>query len=271
MNAPFFTVVTTCFNSSSTIHDTLDSVLNQTFQDYEYIIYDAGSTDGTVDILNLYKDTFNGRMRYVSEPDRGIYDGMNKGVRDAKGYYVSILNSDDYYHSRTLERVHDISKSCSIEKFPIVFGDVCRVKQNKEPIYRYRFNQLRIDNNIPFGHPSMFLPRSIYEAEGNYDLDRYKLAADMDFQYRLYQKKEHFEWIVSNHIFTYMREGGATDSLKNLKEWVEEIADLEERYMGKNKTVAKTRTIIGRLGRNVKNHLPYSIQKKLYGAYRSER
>lgn len=267
----YFTVITTCFNSSRTIKDTLESILNQSFKDYEYIIYDAGSTDGTVDILEAYRPKFNGRMRYVSESDEGIYDGMNKGVRNASGKYVSILNSDDFYHKEALRRVYDVVKVYKEEDgLPILFGDVCRVKQNKEPVYRYHFNYGRIEKNIPFGHPSMFVPKFVYDREGEYDYKRFKLAADLDFQYRLYEHKGDYKWIVIDHIITYMREGGATDNLNNLLRWSKEIADLDVEYNGKSRLNARLTAFVGRVGRSIKNKLPYPMQKVMYRAYRRD-
>lgn len=264
----YFSIVTTCFNSSNTIRNTLDSILHQTFCDYEYIVYDAGSTDGTVDILNEYVHYFNGRMKYTSEPDNGIYDGMNKGVNDAQGHYVSILNSDDYYHGDTLKRVYEASKKYEIEELPIIFGDVCRIKRNGEPVYRYHFDYSRIERNIPFGHPSMFVPKRVYEEEGLYDYKKYKLAADMDFQYRLYRKKDNYKWIVLDQLFTYMREGGATDNLENIKKWTKEMTDLEVEYNDKKRMSAVIESFVGRIGRSLKNRLPYSVQKKMYNIYR---
>ncbi len=80
-----------------TIRQTIESVLNQTYQDIEYIIVDGASTDGTLEIIQEYEDQFQGRMQYVSEPDNGIYDAMNKGIRMSHGNVIGIINSDDFY------------------------------------------------------------------------------------------------------------------------------------------------------------------------------
>ena len=98
-----FTIITVCFNSEMTIERTIQSVLNQTCQDYEYIIIDGASTDGTMDIVRKYEPLFQGRMRWISEKDQGIYDAMNKGIGVASGELIGIVNSDDYYEPDALE------------------------------------------------------------------------------------------------------------------------------------------------------------------------
>ena len=92
-------IVTAAYNSGATLRDTMESVLRQTYKDIEYIVVDGGSGDDTMDIVREYEPLFGGRMRYVSEPDRGIYDAMNKGIGMATGDVVGILNSDDFYTS----------------------------------------------------------------------------------------------------------------------------------------------------------------------------
>ena len=92
-------VVTVTWNSAATLRDTLESVLAQTYCDIEHIIVDGGSMDGTMRLVQEYEPRYNGRLRYISEPDRGIYDAMNKGIGMASGEVVGILNSDDFYTS----------------------------------------------------------------------------------------------------------------------------------------------------------------------------
>ncbi|MBR5663362.1 MAG: glycosyltransferase, partial [Bacteroidales bacterium] len=100
-------LITVTFNSAETLRDTMQSVLNQTFKDIDYIIVDGKSKDGTLDIVKEFEPKFEGRLRWVSEPDKGIYDAMNKGVKMAQGDVVGILNSDDFFASdKVLETVN---------------------------------------------------------------------------------------------------------------------------------------------------------------------
>lgn len=99
-------IITTTYNSGATLRDTIRSILSQTYQDIEYIVVDGASTDDTLTIIQEYEPQFDGRMRWVSEKDNGLYDAMNKGIRMATGDVVGILNSDDFFTSPdVLERV----------------------------------------------------------------------------------------------------------------------------------------------------------------------
>ena len=99
-------VITATYNSGRTIGDTLESVLRQTYKDVELIVVDGASRDDTMDVVRRYEPRFGGRLHWTSEPDRGIYDAMNKGIARATGDVIGILNSDDFYTSDTvLERV----------------------------------------------------------------------------------------------------------------------------------------------------------------------
>ena len=95
-------IITATYNSERTLRNTLDSVLRQDYHGYEHIIIDGGSTDNTLAIIREYEPRFAGHLRWISEPDHGIYDAMNKGIRMAKGEVVGILNSDDFYASNSV-------------------------------------------------------------------------------------------------------------------------------------------------------------------------
>ena len=111
-----FSVITICCNSEKTIERTIESVLAQTFKEFEYIIVDGGSTDRTLDIVRKYEPLFEGRMKWKSEPDTGIYNAMNKGIKRAIGQIIGIVNSDDWLELDALEKVNEslASNNCDM-------------------------------------------------------------------------------------------------------------------------------------------------------------
>ena len=115
-------VITATYNSGKTVRDTIESVLRQTYKDIEYIIVDGKSKDDTLEIVRSYESQFGERIRYVSEPDKGIYDAMNKGIAMATGDVVGILNSDDFYTSNNV--LEQVAKILSDTNIDAVYGDV---------------------------------------------------------------------------------------------------------------------------------------------------
>ena len=180
-------VITATYNSGATLADTIESVLSQTFQDIEYIVIDGGSTDNTMDIVKHYEPHFDGKMKYVSEKDNGIYDAMNKGIRMATGDIIGILNSDDYYSA------HDILEKV-IEKFDdenidAIYGDLHYVNgDNRERCVRYYSSEIFTPNIMRFGfipaHPTFYCRKEVYQKYGLYDTT-YTIAADFEALLRM--------------------------------------------------------------------------------------
>ena len=119
-------IITASYNRGKTIRHTVESVLRQTYPDFEYIVVDGGSTDNSIDIVKEYQVAFKGRLKWISERDKGIYDAMNKGIRMATGDVVGILNSDDFYtDENVLQTVADNFMNYSVD------ASCCRGKNNK--------------------------------------------------------------------------------------------------------------------------------------------
>ena len=206
-------IITVCYNADRTIREAIESVLSQSYKDIEYIIIDGNSTDNTLNIINEYKDRIT---VIVSEPDKGIYDAMNKGIKKATGEVIGILNSDDIYQdTEVLKDVMSIFLRSSVD---ILYGDLVYVRSNEtdiivrklksDPYYKNFF-----ENGIVPPHPALFIKSNVYKQAGYFDL-QYKLAADYEFMLRIF-KKNTFESIYLNRLMVKMRLGGATN--KNLR------------------------------------------------------
>lgn len=211
MNKPFISVITVCYNSDKTIRDTLESMLNQSYENYEYIIVDGKSTDKTIEILKKYEKKFNGKMRYISEKDNGIYDAMNKGIRLCKGDIIGIINSDDWYEYNALSI---ISSKYENQKSQVIYGMLRLVKDEKE--YEVVVKNHEFIDERMITHPTCFISKNIYDKYGMYDMD-YKVSADYEFMLRI-RDKEDIIFKQTYDIISNFRIGGASASEVGVQE-----------------------------------------------------
>lgn len=206
-------VITATYNSGATIRDTLESVLRQTFHDFEHIIIDGGSKDRTLEIVQEYEPRYGGRLRHISEPDKGIYDAMNKGIRMATGNVVGILNSDDFYTSDNV--LECVAEAMSAPDIDAVYADVHYVNSAKpNQCVRYYTSRPFHRSWMRFGfmpaHPSFYCRKAAYEKYGAFDLS-YKVAADFENLLRLiFIHRIRTRYIPKD--FVTMRTGGASTS-----------------------------------------------------------
>lgn len=203
-------IVTVTFNSAATIKDTIESVLKQDYKDYEYLIVDGGSKDKTVDLIKEYEPKFEGRIKWISEKDKGMYDGINKGIRMATGDVVGIINSDDFYHRTDIFDI--IAKTFEDNKdVQAIYGDVRFVHpDNLEKTVRYYSSKHWKPWRFRFGfmpaHPTFFTYKENFEKYGFYQYD-YQIAADYELLIRhLYTNKVPAKYIPVD--FMKMRTGG---------------------------------------------------------------
>lgn len=236
MNDIKFSIITICYNSEATIERTIQSVLAQTYSNYEYIVVDGGSKDTTLDIVRRYEPLFEGRMKLISEPDNGIYDAMNKGIKAATGDIIGIVNSDDWLERDALDTIYQCFKNnassleslyCGWIDFHYLSGEIQTMKTSQNMLERlsarYEMGGIR--------HPAVFVPKRIYEQYGIFD-DRMKVMADMDLILRYYFAGVKFcypEKVVSN-----MSDGGVSNKYL-LKAYNDYRLILQKYDMGKPK------------------------------------
>lgn len=205
------TIITATYNSGKTVRDTLESVLRQTYQDYEYLIIDGASTDDTLSVIKQYESRFGGRLRYISEPDNGLYDAMNKGISMATGDIVGILNSDDFYTSDdALQAIADAFKANDVDA---TYGDIHFVNEGDlTKMVRYYSSSVFRRAFMRFGlmpaHPSFYCKREVYCKYGSFDTS-YRVAADFENLLRLIFVNRIKTLYISKDFVT-MRTGGTS-------------------------------------------------------------
>ena len=203
--------ITATYNSARTLPDTLESVLAQTYHALEYIIVDGLSTDGTMDIVRAYEPRFEGRLVYISERDKGLYDAMNKGLRMATGDVVGILNSDDSYSTPTA--IEQLARALQESGADAVYADIhyarsealhqC-VRYYSSAVFRPGLMRLGL---IP-AHPTFYCRRACYDQYGYFDTD-YRIAADFELLLRFIYIHRISTCYVPADLVT-MRTGGAS-------------------------------------------------------------
>jgi glycosyltransferase involved in cell wall biosynthesis len=202
-------VITVCFNNQSTIQDTIQSVLDQSYKNIEYIIIDGQSNDGTVEIIKSFGSRIS---KFVSEPDVGMYDAINKGIKLASGEIVGILNSDDFFYNNTvLEKVADTLNNNNTDA---VYGDALFVDRlNTDKIKRYysskHFNPEKFKSGFMPAHPSFYVKRDLFEKLGYYKTD-YKIASDYELLVR-FMYVNHIRCKYIEMPFVSMRTGGLSN------------------------------------------------------------
>lgn len=205
-------IITPCYNSEKTIEKTLLSVLNQTYQNYEYIIIDGGSVDGTLDIVRKYAEQFEGKLHLISEKDNGIYDAMNKGVGMATGELIGIVNSDDWYEADAIENILD---KYSGAEYEVVYGMLRNINLDGEEKSVVFYNHIFLEEKM-INHPTCFITRQTYEDFGKYSTE-YKSSADYAYLLKLMDSKK-VVFTPIYKIISNFRVGGMSASMTGYRE-----------------------------------------------------
>ena len=228
-------VITVCYNSVTTLQDTLESVLRQTYPDVEYIVVDGASKDGTKELIEKYAPKFSGRMKWISEPDQGIYDAMNKGIRLATGDYLCFLNAGDSFHED--DTLQQMVRSISGNELPdVLYGETELVDKEGHFIRMRRLAAPEVltwrsfKQGMLVCHQAFFAKASLVEP---YDL-QYRFSADFDWCIRVMKKAR---TLHNTHLtlIDYLEEGMTT---QNRQASLRERFRIMARHYGLMSTVA---------------------------------
>ena len=201
-------LITIAYNSAETIEDTIKSIVAQDYSNIEYIIIDGGSTDNTLSIVDKFKDSIT---TIISEPDKGIYDAMNKGVQNATGDIVGILNSDDIYaDNKVVSRIVE-----AIGNKDSIYADLVYVdRDNTDKVTRYwksgKYRKGIFKKGWMPPHPTFFIKKSCYDQYGTYNL-QLKSAADYELMLRMLHK-HNISVAYLPEVITKMRVGGQSNA-----------------------------------------------------------
>ena len=243
-----FSIITATYNSEKTLAVAIESVIMQPYTNVEHIIIDGNSTDNTVAIIKQYAQKFSDKIKWISEPDKGIYDAINKGIDLAKGDIIGVLGSDDSYLPETFQKIAlEFSKD---NKLKVIYGLVNLYSKgvHVETIGKHHKNL----KNATLAHQACFISKKIHDKYGNYNTD-YKIAADYDFLLKISDKEDVTFVNLNIPLANYACEG---ISSTNYLAYCE-----QQKIRYKNKIINK-RTYI----KNVIIFIIKSIFKKFLGA-----
>ena len=207
------TIITVCYNSEKTIERTIQSVLNQTYSNIEYIIIDGKSSDHTLEIIKKYSELYKNKIMFLSEPDNGIYDAMNKGIKQSIGNLIGILNSDDWYEP---DAISSIVSSYYGTKYMVLYGYQRDIKDGKEYKTYIRAHEF-LDSDM-ITHPTCFVTKATYDDFGIFD-DTLKSAADYELMLRFYHSGE-VKFKPVSKVITNFSIGGMSSTARGVYETV---------------------------------------------------
>ena len=215
-------LITACFNSASTVIDTLKSVSKQTYSNIEHIVVDGGSTDSTMALVGQYGERV---VKSISEKDNGLYDAYNKGLSLSTGEIIGFINSDDFYFSNDIiHKVMRVFKDPSIEACHanLIYVNPFDTKIVKRLWKSWDFKDSDYKRGSIPAHPTVFLRRDVYERFGNFDTN-FKLVADHDFLLRVFYVNK-IKSVYIDEPWVLMRSGGATGG--NLKSIIKQNLEI---------------------------------------------
>ena len=196
---PFLSIVTVSHNEVKTIDQTINSVLDQDYKNFEYIIIDGGSIDGTMEVIESYSDHLT---YWVSSPDSNLYHGLNKGLARCHGDLIGIIHANDYYKEGTFTKVSSIFMNDDVD---VIYSDCLIINENGTS-YVNSAKNITFDENM-INHPTFFVARRVYDKVGFYDI-KYFVSADYDFALKIYHDDRFIMKSIEGECFAVHRSGG---------------------------------------------------------------
>ena len=213
---PFISVITVVFNGEQTIAETIESVIEQDYPNWEYIIIDGGSSDRTLDIIASYQNQIAPRViNCISEADSGIYDAMNKGIELAQGEIIGIINSGDWYSKNALAVVGELARDSGAD---MITGAMIRFSSEKVINFKLTKSFSDLERNIhwgmPINHPATFVSKNTYKKLDKFNTE-YRICADYDLIYRAYITPE-IKFVFTQEVLAHMSLGGISEKFSSL-------------------------------------------------------
>lgn len=234
-----FSIITATYNNVYNLRKTLDSILSQTYKNYECIVIDGGSQDGTIELLREYEGKFEKKMRWYSERDKGIYDAVNKGILKAKGDVIGMM----YDKFANIHCLAVIAKTMIEKPVDGVYGDLLYIGENNAVIRKWKMGRGTIKGGWMAAHPTLYLKREVYDKWGLYDIS-YKNGADYEFEIRILKNgRVSLEYIP--RVLVHMFYGGmSTGGLRAyLRSFFESVDALRKNNVGPAVFISMLRTL----------------------------
>ncbi len=220
-----FSIITVCKDSHGTVENTILSVLGQSYNNYEYIIIDGASKDSTLDIINKYRDKIT---KIISEPDKGLYDAMNKGIKNSCGDYFFFLNSDDRFLDENV--LQKVIRKAENNKKELLYGDQVFINSDSKEVSIRKHNKLNkvyLIKNTPC-QPATFYRNDVFDKYGDFDIN-FKIVSDHEWFLRAFLK-HNISCYYLNFPVTEFNSGGLSTSIKREKELNSERERMFRKY-----------------------------------------
>lgn len=214
-------IITSCFNRENTIREAIESILSQSYIDIEYIVIDGASSDNSLNIIKEYK---NDITAIISEPDNGIYEGINKGIRHATGDIIGLLHSDDLLYSK--DTIAHIVAAFNENNADIVYGDGLFVNEQNSRVVRNWISGTYSKKKMKRGwlplHPTVYIKKEYFDRLGYYD-ESFKISADSEFLVRYFYENNLNIHYLNEYIVRMRMWGASTKLSKNKQKWEEDF------------------------------------------------